>query len=76
MISGAANDSDPHRVVNMGSDEEMNRERPKSVSFSKGVGRRSSGIEPDSVGGSENGFTVRIISGDNQRIGLTWDQGT
>ena len=62
MISGAANDSDPHRVLSMGEDEEMNRERPKSVSLSRGVGSRSSGIEPVSVGGNVNGLTVRMMS--------------
>jgi hypothetical protein len=63
IISGAANDSDPHRVVSIGEDEEMNRDRPKSVSFNRGVGRWSRGIEPDSVGGRENGLTVKMISG-------------
>jgi hypothetical protein len=62
MISGAANDSDPQRVLSIGEEEEMNRERPKSVSLSRGVGRRSSGIEPLSVGGNVKGLTVRMIS--------------
>ena len=62
MISGAANDSDPQRVLSMGEEEEMNRDRPKSVSLSRGVGSRSRGIEPLSVGGNVNGLTVRMIS--------------
>jgi len=62
MISGAAKDSDPQRVLSIGEDDEMNRERPKSVSLSRGVGRRSSGIDPLSVGGNVNGSTVRMIS--------------
>jgi hypothetical protein len=62
MISGAANDSDPQRVLSIGEEEEMNRERPKSVSLSRGEGRRSSGIEPLSVDGNEKGLTVRMIS--------------
>jgi hypothetical protein len=62
MISGAANDSDPQRVFSIGEEEEMNRDRPKSVSLSRGVGRRSSGIDPLSVGGNEKGLTVRMIS--------------
>jgi hypothetical protein len=40
MISGAANDSDPQRVLSIGDEEEMKRDRPKSVSFNRGVGRR------------------------------------
>lgn len=62
MISGAANDSDPQRVLSIGEEEEMNRDRPKSVSLSRGVGRRSSGIDPLSVGGNVKGLTVRMIS--------------
>lgn len=62
MISGAAKDSDPQRVLSMGEDDEMNRESPKSVSFSSGVGSKCSGIEPVEVGGSVNGLTVRMIS--------------
>lgn len=62
MISGAANDSDPHRVLSIGEDDEMNRDRPKSVSLSRGVGRRSSGIDPLAVGGKLKGLTVRMIS--------------
>jgi hypothetical protein len=62
MISGAANDSEPQRVLSIGEEAEINRERPKSVSLSSGVGRRSSGIDPLSVGGNEKGLTVRMIS--------------
>ena len=62
MISGAAKDSDPQRVLSMGEDDEMNRDRPKSVNFNSGVGSRCSGIEPVEVGGSVNGLTVRMMS--------------
>jgi hypothetical protein len=37
MISGAAYSSDPHRVVSFGFSGSMKRERPKSVSLSRGV---------------------------------------
>jgi len=62
MISGAANDSDPQRVLSIGEVDEIKRDRPKSVSLSRGVGRRSSGIDPLSVGGNVKGLTVSIIS--------------
>ena len=62
MISGAANDSEPHRVVSIGTSGEMNRDRPKSVSLTSGVGRRSSGIDPVDVGGRVKGFVVKRMS--------------
>ena len=63
MISGAANDSDPHRVVSSGEEGEMKRDKPKSLILSKGYGRRSRGIDPVDVGGRRKGFTVRRRSG-------------
>ncbi len=58
MISGAANDSEPHRVCSRGSSGEMKRDKPKSVSLSKGrggFGRRCNGIELELVDGRVNG---------------------
>lgn len=36
MISGAAKDSEPHRVVRFGDEGEMKRDRPKSVNLMRG----------------------------------------
>ena len=36
MISGAANDSEPHRVSSRGASASIKRDRPKSVSLIKG----------------------------------------
>jgi len=62
MISGAAKLSDPQRVCKRGELGLMKRERPKSVSFMSGLGRRSRGMEEDEVGGRRKGFIVRRIS--------------
>lgn len=63
MISGAANDSDPHRVVRSGEEGEMKRDRPKSLILSKGYGRSSRGMELVLVGGRVKGLMVRRRSG-------------
>lgn len=44
MISGAAYSSDPQRVVSIGCAGSMKRERPKSVSLSRGVVRGGTGF--------------------------------
>ena len=41
MISGAAKDSEPHRVFRSGRCGSMNRDSPKSVSLMRGLGRSS-----------------------------------
>lgn len=68
MISGAAKFSDPQRVWRSGEVGEMKRERPKSVSFRRGEGRRCRGIEPVDVGGRRKGLAGRRISGRNQLL--------
>lgn len=62
MISGAAKDSEPHRVCRAGSARLMNRDKPKSVSLTRGVGSESSGMLLVDVGGSRNGLTARSMS--------------
>jgi hypothetical protein len=62
MISGAAKDSDPHRVASMGADGEMKRDNPKSVSLMSGEGRAAIGTPPAAVDGKVKGFVVNIKS--------------
>jgi hypothetical protein len=66
MISGAAKDSEPHRVVRCGVEGEMKRESPKSVSLIRG---REAGGSIASISVAEEdgaslsrGLTVRRIS--------------
>lgn len=59
MISGAAKDSDPQRVVRSGAEGEIKRDRPKSDILRSGVGRRSRGMELILVGGRVKGLMVR-----------------
>ena len=79
MISGAAKDSDPHRVWSMGEEGLMNLDSPKSVSLTKGVGNESMGMLPVVGGASLNGLTVRRISvvspcscAYQERVGKRW----
>jgi len=62
MISGAAKDSDPHRVSRSGELGLINRDKPKSVNLINGRGSNSRGIEFVEVGGSINGLIVNKIS--------------
>lgn len=59
MSSGAAYASLPQRVERSGEVGEMKRERPKSVSLIKGVGRESRTVEGSEVG---KGRYVRRMS--------------
>lgn len=54
IISGAAYSSDPQRVVSSGWAGSMNRERPKSVSFKRGIVSGGTGFS--------NGLEVTRIS--------------
>lgn len=53
-------------MLSIGAEEEINRDRPKSVSLRRGVGKRSSGIDPLSVRGNVNGLIVSMISSDQR----------
>lgn len=58
--SGAAYASEPHRVERRGEVGEMKRERPKSVSLMKGVGRERRTVDGSQVG---KGRYVKRMSG-------------
>ena len=63
ISSGAAYASEPHRVERRGEAGEMNRESPKSVNLSIGVGRLASSFDGSEQG---NGLAVNKISGNRR----------